>query len=135
MDVMARTHVGDANPPELSIRYTTATVKLGDGRDMTILQTANPDPTNQKTLGPYEADGHTPRFTGAKCTLSCQPNGTLEVRPENAWADFEVVARDAAGNVTFWPGQAYPQSPGIPVAERGTCYKFLGALNVPVLRP
>jgi hypothetical protein len=135
MNAMSRTHCGDANAPELSIRYTTTKVGLGETKDQTILVVSNPDPVNGKTLGPYEQDGITPRFTGDGLTLSCQPNGSLEVRPAGAWAEFEVAQIDAAGNVTYWPGQAFINSPNIPQPQRGTCYKFLGTLNVPVVRP
>jgi hypothetical protein len=133
MNVMARTHVGDATAPELSLRYTTIQVGLGDTKDQTILRVTNPDPASGVALGPFKPDG-TPAYTGAGLTLSCQPDGTLEVRPVGAWAEYEVATIDAAGNVTFWPGQAAPHI-DIPLAHRSVCYKFLGTLNIPVLRP
>jgi hypothetical protein len=135
MNAMSRTHVGDVKLPELSIRYTTAQVALDPDHKFTICVVSNPDPINGKTLGPYQADGVTPRITGDGLTLSCQPDGSLEVRPAGAWAEFEVVVIDGAGNVTFWPGQAFKNSPNIPTPQRGTCYKFIGTLNIPVVRP
>jgi hypothetical protein len=120
---MSRSTV-DHNVQEFSLRYTTAAV----GNGQTILQVANPDPLTGKALGPYKADGQ-PEFTGEKCTLSCQPDGSLQVRPEGQWAEFEAATIDGAGNVTFWPGQ---HKIG-PQATWGTCYKFLGSVNIPVL--
>jgi hypothetical protein len=134
MDVMARTHVGDPTDPELSLRYTTEQVGLGDKKDQTILLVTNPDPASGIALGPFKAD-KSPEYTGVGLTLSCQPDGTLQVRPKGAWAEYESASIDGAGNVLFWPGQAFPNVPDMPKNQRGICYKFLGAKNVPVVRP
>jgi hypothetical protein len=122
MNVMSRVTV-DKAVQDFSLRYTPA--KVGA---YTILQTANPDPLTGKALGPFLPNGQ-PEFTGPKCTVSCQPDGSLQVRGEGQWAEFEAAAIDGSGNVTFWPGQ---HKVG-PQAVWGTCYKFLGSVDIPVL--
>jgi hypothetical protein len=116
MNVMSRTPINSPKAPDLSLRYTPVKVDKGF-----ICNIENPDPANGLVLpGPT---GHV--------TLSVQPNGTLETRTEGTAAQFEVCTIDGAGSVTFWPGRAWPQNEGIPQEDRGTCYKFLGAVNVP----
>ena len=134
MDVMSRTHVGDPRPPELSLRYKTAEVQFDPDHKFTILQVTNPDPASGIALGPF-LEGGKPEITGVGLTLSCQPDGTLQVRPAGAWAEYEAASIDAAGNVVFWPGQAFPNVPDMPKNQRGVAYMFLGAKNLPIVRP
>jgi hypothetical protein len=117
MNVISRTPVSNTNAPDLSLFYTP------------ICQVENPDPRSGKALGPYKEGSNDPQWVGPRVSLSCQPNGVLEARPEGADGAYEIVQIDAAGNVTFWPGQSKLGSP----LYWSTCYKFLGSVDVPEL--
>jgi hypothetical protein len=126
MNVISRTPVSNTNAPDLSLFYTPI-VSPANGK--LICQVENPDPRSGKALGPYKEGSNDPQWVGPRVSLSCQPNGVLEARPEGADGAYEIVQIDAAGNVTFWPGQSKLGSP----LYWSTCYKFLGSVDVPEL--